>query len=307
MSAMLQEIFYWLFNMSITAAITGTVVLLIRRIPGLPKRLTVFLWLVPFLRMVVPLGLSSPFSLMSLLSRITIKTVVVYQPAEDVSFSMINSVMAADSYFPITYKVNVLEQVFRAASVLWILVFSAILLVLAVLYTATLREMKRARLLWDNIYLSEKVASPAVYGVVRPRIVLPASFADRDTELVLAHERMHIRRGDNFWRILAFLTTAVHWFNPLAWVFLKQFLADLELSCDERVLVQLGQDRAKEYALTLLKSKESTAAFTSAFGGAKIWDRIENILSFKKMTRLSLIVFLVLIIAIFYCLLTNAG
>ena len=59
-----------------------------------------------FLRMVFPLGLNSPYSLMSLLSKITTKTIVVYQPADNVAFSMMNSVMAADTYFPTTYKVS---------------------------------------------------------------------------------------------------------------------------------------------------------------------------------------------------------
>ena len=104
---MLQEVFYWVFNMSIAAAITGVIVMLVRLVKKIPRRLAVFLWVIPFFRMTIPLGLSSPYSLMSLLSRITTKTIVVYQPADDVSFSMMNYVMAADSYFPITYKVNI--------------------------------------------------------------------------------------------------------------------------------------------------------------------------------------------------------
>lgn len=304
---MLQEVFYWVFNMSITAAITGTFVVLIRKIRKIPRRLTVLLWLIPFFRMTVPFGLNSPYSLMSLLSRITTKTVVVYQPTDGVSFSMMNSVMAADSYFPITYKVNALEQVFKTACVIWVIAFLAIVLTLSALYYITLHEMKDAEHLRDNVYLSAKIVSPAVYGIVKPKIILPAFYADRDFEFVLLHENMHIRRADNLWRVVAFLTAAVHWFNPLSWIFLKLFLTDLELSCDECVLVKLGDVRAKEYALSLLESKESANVFASAFGGAKIRTRIENILSFKKMTWLSLTVFLVLIAAVFYVLLTNAS
>ena len=114
---MLQEIFYWIFNMSITAAVTGVLVLLVRQIKKIPRRLSVFLWLIPFLRMTIPFGLNSPYSLMSLLSKITTKTIIVYQPTEDLAFSMTNSVMAAETYFPITYKVNILEDIFAVASV----------------------------------------------------------------------------------------------------------------------------------------------------------------------------------------------
>lgn len=301
---MLQEVFYWVFNMSIMASITGVLIMLVRMIKKIPRRLVVFLWLIPYFRMTIPVGLNSSYSLMSLLSRIATKTVVVYQPTEEVTFSMMNSVMAADSYFPITYKVNILEKVFGIASVLWIIVFFAILLTLAVIYFTTLHEMKDAVPLRDHIYLSDKIISPAVYGIVRPRIILPMSY--KDIELIVLHEEMHIRRADNLWRILAFLIAAAHWFNPLCWVFLKLFLEDLELSCDERVLVKLGDHRAKEYARSLLESGQSVTIFASAFGGAKIRTRIENILSFKKMTWFSLTVFLALIATIFYVLLTNA-
>lgn len=304
---MLQEIFYWLFNMSLTASITGGIVLLIRRIRKIPRRVTVFLWIIPFFRMVVPLGLNSPYSLMSLLSRITTKTVIVYQPADDVSFSMMNSVMAADRYFPITYKADRLRQVFQAASAIWIVVFLAIVLILIALYFTTLREGNASAPLYDNIYLSEKIASPAVYGIIKPKILLPAAYAEKDLSFILLHEKMHIRRADNLWRVIAFLIVAAHWFNPLAWVFLKRFLADIELSCDECVLVKLGDTHSKDYARSLLEAKERTNPFASAFGGARIRTRIENILSFKKMTWFSLIGFLILLAVIFYVLLTNAG
>lgn len=304
---MLQEVFYWIFNMSITAAVTGVLIMLVRLAKKVPRRLAVFLWVIPFLRMAFPFGMNSRYSLMSLLSKITTKTIVVYQPADDVAFSVTNYVMAADTYFPITYKVSILENIFSVASVIWIIVSLAILLTLAVTYVTTIYEIKDAAHLKDNIYFSEKIISPAVYGIVKPKIILPASYKDRDIDLVILHEKTHIRSFDNLWRVIAFVIVAVHWFNPLCWLFLKGFLADLELSCDERVLTKLGTERAKEYASALLESRQGTTVFASAFGGAKIRTRIENILSFRKLTWFSLAVFAALIGVIFHVLLTNAG
>ena len=274
---MLQEVFYWIFNMSITAALTGVLIMLVRLIKGIPRRMTTFLWIIPFLRMTIPLGLDSPYSLMTLLSKITTKTVVVFQPTDKISFSMMNSVMAANSYFPITYKVNILENIFSVASVIWAVVALAIVLMLTAIYCTTLFEIKDSKYLRENVYLSEKISSPAVYGVLRPKIVLPAPYKDRDIELIVQHEKTHIRGLDNLWRMIAFLIVAVHWFNPFSWLFLKAFLADLELSCDERVLVKLGADRSKEYASALLECKQGATVFASAFGGARIRTRIENI------------------------------
>ena len=304
---MLQEVFYWMFNMSITAALTGGIIMLFRLIKRIPRRISVFLWVIPFLRMTVPFGWNSPYSLMSLLTGLTTKTIVVYRPTEDISFSYMNSIMAANSYFPITYKVNYFEEIFSVASVIWIIVALSVLLMLTVTYLTTMLEIKDSTHIRDNIYLSEKVVSPAVYGIFKPKIILPISYKDRDTDLVILHEKTHIHSIDNLWRMVAFVITAVHWFNPLCWVFLKCFLTDLELSCDERVLSKIGEGRAKEYALSLLESRQSTTVFASAFGGAKIRTRIENILSFKKMTWISLTFLTVLIGTIFYLLLTNAG
>ncbi len=201
----------------------------------------------------------------------------------------------------------ILEDIFGVASVIWIIVSLAILLMLVVTYFTTVYEMKDSTHLRDNIYFSEKIISPAVYGIVKPKIILPASYKKRDIDLVILHEKTHMRSFDNLWRMIAFVIVAVHWFNPLCWLFLKEFLADLELSCDERVLTKVGADRAKDYAISLLESRQGTTVFASAFGGAKIRTRIENILSFKKLTWLSLTVFIALIGVIFYVLLTNAG
>lgn len=303
---MLQDIFYWIFNMSIVSGITIGIIALIRTVKKMPRRLAVLLWMIPALRMTVPLGLSSPYSLMTMLSRVTARTVVIYQPLQKVDVSMMNFTMAANSYFPITYKTETLQQLFAVASVVWIIVALAILLMLAVLYITTWQELKDSRHLRENIYLSEKVTAPAVYGILRARIILPMTWAHRDLALVLLHEKTHIRRRDNLWRMLAFAVVSLHWFNPLAWLFLKLLLTDLELACDEGVLLQLGEDRRKEYARCLLDSKAGSHMFAAAFGGAKIRLRIENILSFKKMTWISLLAFSVLTAAIFYVLLTNA-
>lgn len=293
--------------MSIIASFMGLIILLIRKIKFIPHRVTVLLWLIPFIRMTVPVGINSPYSLMSLISKFTTRTVTVFQPADDLAFSFTNSVMAANSYDPITYKVNILEKVFAVAGMVWAVVALAILITLTVLYITTKREIKDAKALRDNIYLSEKVTSPATYGIFRPRIVLPVSYDDKDLEFIVRHEKTHIRRLDNVWRILGFIAAAIHWFNPLSWVFLKIFLSDLELACDEMAVAGYDIDERKDYARTLLKCTGSRSMLVSAFGGAKIRTRIENVLSYKRMTVLSAIGFSILVIVIIFTLLTNAG
>jgi len=71
---------------------------------------------------------------MTLISRFTTKTVTVLQPADDLTLSATNAIMAANSYFPITYKVNMLRRVFEIAGFIWLIGTLAIIIALAILY-----------------------------------------------------------------------------------------------------------------------------------------------------------------------------
>lgn len=304
---MLGEIFYWVFNMSIAASVCGLAVLLIRQIRRIPRRVSVWLWLIPFIRMCIPVGITGKYGLMSLISRFTTKTVTIYPITDDMAFTMMNSVMGANSYFPITYKVDLLEEVFKVGGWVWLTVSIALILTCAVIYAVTMREIRNAVHLKDNVYLSDKIRVPAVYGIARPRIVLPCGYEEKDLTYVLLHERTHIHRRDNLWRTMAFFLVCLHWFNPLSWLFLKLLYTDMELACDEAVLARCDETERKAYAHALVSTVEKTNVFASAFGGARIRLRIESILSYKKMTAVSLVSFTALLAVIAYILLTNAA
>lgn len=300
-----SAIFYWVLNMSITASIMGIIILLIGKIRRIPRFIICLLWCIPFLRMWVPVSVNSKFSLMALLSKFATKTVTIYDGT--VNFSMMNSVQAADRYFPMSYKVNILDQVFSVATTVWLIVAIALLIAMTALYMTTKHELKDSRHLRDNIYVSDKITSPATYGIIRPRIILPNNYNDNDLKYILMHEQAHIKRLDNLWRIVAIVTACIHWFNPLSWLFLKVFLENLELACDEKVLKNSSEEDKKRYALTLINCAESKSIYASAFGGARVKVRIERILSYKKLSLFAVVTFLVFASVIGYILLTNAS
>lgn len=293
--------------MSIMASVMGLIVMLIRQIKAIPRRVSVFLWIIPFIRMTVPVGLNNRYSLMTLISRFTTRTITVFEPTKELAFSASNSLMLADSYSPVTFKQNRLEMVFEVAGFVWIVIACAILITLVILYVTTKRGISDAVHLKENIYVSGKVDSPAVYGIFKPKIVLPESYQDKENGFILRHEKTHIRRLDNLWRMLGFFAAAVHWFNPLSWVFLKAYLTDIELACDEMAVSGLEAGERKDYCRTLLNSTKSKSLLVSAFGGAKVRTRIENVLSYKQMTLVSGIGFTLLILFIVFTLITNAG
>lgn len=300
---MLSEIFYWVLNMSILGSIAGLVVLALRKIKPLPRFVVYILWALPLIRLWLPFGIANKYSLLSLISRHTTKTVVILKETPQITAS--NSIMAANSYFPIEYKTDLLENVFNVASVVWIIVCCSAILTSVLLYFFTKSELKTAELIKGNIYISDRITTPAVYGVIHPKIIIPAAIADGDIDYIIMHEQAHIKRKDNLFRVVAVITACIHWFNPLSWIFLKCFFADMELACDVKVLKSLNKGQTKEYAKTILACASSKTLFASAFGGAKTKVRIENILSYNKLTVLSSLCFAALVVVIAVIIITN--
>lgn len=98
---------------------------------------------------------------------------------------------------------------------------------------------------------------PALVGVLRPRIVLPAGFDHRysvdEQALIVLHERIHLRRGDGWINALVALWCCLFWFNPLFVLAQRCLRADQEFSCDEVVIAQRG-DARRSYASAMLKT-----------------------------------------------------
>lgn len=120
------------------------------------------------------------------------------------------------------------------------------------------RSLGQARLRGDGLREAPVTAGlPAVVGVIRPRILLPADFDARYTpaerELILSHERIHIRRQDLRANAFAAALRVLYWFNPLLHFAVARFRRDQELACDERVLARHPGQR-RSYAETMLKT-----------------------------------------------------
>ena len=299
-------IFYWVLNVSILGSIAGLLLLLIRRIRAFPRFGIYLLWIVPWLRLWMPIGFAYPFSFLNLFSPNTIKTVPVIEGFLGYpDFSAMNFMQFAENYVPMSYRSDVLRDVFEVAGIVWMVVGFAAVVCAFILFFVSRASLKGARHISDNIYCSDRVLSPAVYGILVPKIVLPTDGLD-DYAYVLMHERVHIRRRDNLWRFAAILTVCVHWFNPLIWVFLRCFFIDLEMACDSRVLKDLRDDEKRKYAAALLSWSSGKTSLASAFGGMKVRRRIEHILSYKRLTWFSTLGFTVLILVIAVSILTNA-
>jgi len=100
--------------------------------------------------------------------------------------------------------------------------------------------------------------SPALVGLLRPRIIVPSDFASRYTprerELVLAHERIHLVRGDAQINAFAALLRCLNWFNPLFHFAASRFRFDQEIACDAAVMSRFPEAR-RCYADAMLKAQ----------------------------------------------------
>jgi beta-lactamase regulating signal transducer with metallopeptidase domain/biopolymer transport protein ExbD len=151
--------------------------------------------------------------------------------------------------------------------------------------------------------------TPALFGIGRPRLLLPAEMLERldDRELrhVLLHELIHLQRGDLFVNWTMILLRAAHWFNPAVWFAFRRLRAEQELACDAAVMARLAADERRDYGRTLLKLLDDFSPGALCPGYVPfitskqiIKRRITMISNFKPAGRLAAGASIVLLIAL---------
>lgn len=313
----MDGLFYLMLNMSLASCLVIAVLMLIRLIRPLPRRVIYPLWALAFFRLMFPFSLSTGWSLFNFTGELVKRLVAAQAMTQKAlpaagpdSWVFMNMLGAAERYGPFEYKTEALRRVFTAGSAVWAIMAAAALLASGILYILTWSELRKAVHVRDNLYRSDMPLSPVLTGVFRARVILPPGLDPDSPEgrMVLVHENIHRRRLDNLWRVLALSFACIHWFNPLAWVMLRAFLTDMELSCDEAV-VRRGRYDAEErkaYASALLRLAEDKRLMTSAaFGRSRVKLRVVNILNYRRLTVLGAAVSCAFIAAVALVLATN--
>lgn len=145
---------------------------------------------------------------------------------------------------------------------------------------------------------TECVRSPALAGLVRPRLLLPAGLPSRFTseELrhVLLHELAHLKRRDIALNWLATALQVLHWFNPAVWVAFRRMRADRELAADALASTALGERQAQPYGQTIIKLLQTfnqpvaTPALVGVLEDQRAMrDRMKMIAAFRPPSRWS--------------------
>ena len=309
----MDDVFLKIVNLSISASWLILAVLVLRVVlKKAPK------WVMPLLWGVVALRLVCLFSIESALSLIpsaeTIPSEIVTETREPVLYEqatldiVTNPTLPPAAEVPVGVSRQQAQVDFNIYSVLWLAGMAALLVHALVSAGKLKRKLATAILLRDNIYESEFVDSPFVFGVVKPNIYLPMHMDEGTAAHVIAHERAHLARRDHWWKVLGYLVLALHWFNPLVWVAYILFCRDIELACDEKVVKGLDGAARADYSQALLSCaapRRAVAACPLAFGEGNIKTRVKSALHYKKPAFWVAAAAVLAVVIMAVCFLTN--
>lgn len=306
----MERLFITVLNMSINATYLVIAVIFIKLvIKKSPRWFHCFLWALASARLIFP------FSFKSRLSILPTDTPIP-QLSNEVSPSVSNELIISDKavHNPVTEFAPVnngglVELTFTSvASFVWIV---GILLLLAYAFFSYIRIVKQVRpsvKLYDNVYLCDDIPTPFILGVFKPKIYIPSITPTNEHEMILAHERAHIKRRDNVWKPFAYILLTIYWFNPMLWIAYVLLSRDIELACDEKVIKNLSPDEKKQYSSALLNSSTNRRIISVcplAFGETGVKNRIKNILNYKKPTFWIILISVTLSVVLVACFLTD--
>ena len=286
----MSELFLEIVNRSIAASWIVIAVLILRFcLKKAPKWVNVLLWGIVAVRLIFPFSIESALSLIP--SAETVSPSIMMETAPSVQTGVpaldqvINPVIDHSLSPAPGASANPLQIWISVMAAVWLAGAAALLLYSAISYWRLRRRVREAVILRDNIYQSENAGSPFVLGIIQPKIYLPYSVDSGALAYVIAHEQAHIRRGDHWWKPLAFLLLTVHWFNPLLWLSYILLSRDIELACDEKVIREMGSEQRADYTQALVScsvSRRSIAACPLAFGEVGIKERVKSVMNYKK-------------------------
>ncbi|HCS74665.1 MAG TPA: hypothetical protein DIW17_12430, partial [Clostridiales bacterium] len=133
------------------------------------------------------------------------------------------------------------------------------------------------------------ITSPMMIGFINPVILLPSTnYPVDEMTFILKHEMVHFKRKDLWYKSLVLLATAIHWFNPVAYLMARAIAVQCEISCDEEVVQSTDMDRRQQYSEAIIRvinnqSRMQTAFSTNFYGGKKdMKNRISSIMDTTK-------------------------
>ncbi len=306
----MTELLYKIANMSISASILVLVVLVLRLVlQKAPKWVSVLLWGLVAIRLICPFSVESTCSLMPgtdwIQEQAYVSDSILPDTLSAFSSSGENSASVSPQDEPV---ITIKKNPNYAVLIPYFLGAAGMMGYMLVSYLCMYRRIRTAEHFHANIYRTLHVPSPVVFGIIRPRIYLPADMNETGMAYVIAHEQAHIRRRDHWWKPLGFFLLTIHWFNPILWIAYMLLCRDIEMACDEKVIRDMGDEERADYSQALLEcsvSRRMISACPLAFGEIGVKTRIKSVLHYKKPAFWLMVFAGIVFAAAAVCFLTN--
>lgn len=304
----MDKLFLQILNMSITSSYVILFVMFIRLLlRRTPKIYSYSLWSVVLLRLIFPFSFESIFSLIRINSK-AIPVDIIYSQIPQINSGIgvidnfVNNTLPTAR--PYT-SANPIQIWISIGEVIWIVGIVSLIIYSIITTIKLSRRLKLSTHISDNIYKADHITTPFVFGLIKPKIYLPVDLSENEKSYIIKHEQTHIERYDHIIKLIAFAVLSIHWFNPLVWLAFILMSKDLELSCDEKVIKELGNEIKKDYSNSLLSlslGRRIIGGSPLAFGENNTKGRIKNILNYKKpkfwVTLLAIILVVVAVVGL---------
>ena len=331
----MSTLFFKVLEMSLMGSVVILITILARfLLRNRSKRFIMILWAVVALRLIVPFGFESAFSIFNYLplpaqaapaieevseAALPDNNSGAYEaPVNYAEFNNADAPAAAEvpgdqvKEAPSDNKavVKTLPDFKSVVAVIWFTGMVVLTTYFSIRFIDLKDKLKNAKKIDRHVYESDNVRSPFVFGLFVPKMYLPDTLDEAEREYVMAHERTHIRHGDWIKKLLGIAVLAIHWFNPLVWLAFVFFEQDIEMSCDETTISSLDAELRKAYAISIVSyakaSNNSNKKYMvtplgfskNAFCKAEVKKRVMNIVNFKKGTKVTTIVILAAVLVL---------
>ena len=304
----MDKLFLQVLKMSITSSYVILFVIVARIfLKKAPKFFSYALWFIVLFRLIAPFSFESIFSLIPFNTQ-TVPTNVVYSQISreirstgQVTNNSLSGPVAHTNGKPIQLWIELGE-------IVWLLGMLAILTYSFYTTVELYIKLQNAKHVSKNVYELTGLKTPFVFGITKPKIYLPAGLSNHEKSYIIKHEQTHIKRLDHLAKLLAFIVFSIHWFNPLVWLAFFLMTEDMELSCDESVIRELGSEVKKDYSTSLLMmstGRRIIGASPLTFGEKNVRRRIINILNYKKPRFWVVVIATIAVLTVGFGLITN--
>ncbi len=308
----MDTVFLEILNMSLPASLLAGAIILCRFIlKKAPKRLTVALWALVGIRLICPFSIESVLSLAPKVDVFDKNTLYYYTDKIEIGIpavdTAINPLLSSVTPTP-ENSVNPMQVIVFIFSAVWVTGVALMLLYSLISCYRIHKKTREAAPLKDNIFICDRIDTPFIFGIIKPRIFIPSQMNPEDTEYVIAHEKAHLKRRDHWWKPLGFGLLSVYWFNPILWVGYILLCRDIELACDEKVIKEMGAEKKKAYSMALLNcstGEKLISACPLAFGEVGVKKRVKSVLNYKKPAFWVVAATVVVSIVVAVCFMTN--